>query len=1293
MRSSTRHGQIRRGMLVCVLLLAASSGVRGQISVKGYTPARGLPASPRETPRSRAHAELRILEAPAVRLGPLTAEERRGPSGDRFEKRERIGAVRQAPPSAVRAMAFTRVPEGVIGLLRVVSPGARGLRLRLQNLSLPAGATLFVLSAADPEEYYGPFRDRGPGDDGEIWTPDVRGESAIIEVFVPTARTASPPFTLPEVGHLFFDANQQQQPGPCHTLVPSEWAEAAKSVGRVQTASSKGVFACTGVLLNTTNNSGIPYFLTANHCVPTQAEAGRLLIRWLDAGGSPTNETTSYGGALLSTGQASDYSLVRLNAVPSGLRFSGWTTAAPGATTSVASIHHPYDSFQRFSRGRILGEGCGGFIENAFCGNYLPVRWEAGITEPGSSGGPLWTGSPADPQLAGILSGGASSCPNTQGVDYFGRFDAAFAAFASYLTGEGCAWELSESERIVKAAGDSLTVELKARSTNKSCSWTATSNVPWIALTTPASGSGETSIRFTVAANPGTDPRAGAITIAGQQYVLTQLGVSAESCRPTQITIPATPATRTLSATSCRSILNRGAYAERFTFEGLAGQQLLPSVNSGDFDTMLLILNPDGSILGFNDDAGGTGSAILGGPSSGDPIVLPATGAYTVEVTSYEPGEAGLFHLNLQRLCLFRMPVRNFIVPPEGAALEIDVLGPPDCAFEAASTIPWVKISSGGAYTGAQKVKVTVEPTTEYAVASWQDKRVAVFRIAGQDVEIIQRLKCGRFTLLKTSAGVGALPGIGERLSFISTGLHCDWTLTTDVPWIGFDGPASGRGYIETSYRIEAANLGGAPRVGRIFAGEQAFTVTQQGIGTSCQSASIAIGQTVTGTFDPQCRSLTSQPELATPASYYKFSGTAGQRIAIAAFTTGASPEGETIESAWLAPPSGRFAGFWRRERRPEGLFSLQFPEAGYFTLPETGEYTIQLGAFRDRPLPASPFTLHISEVTGAACDLQLSSTREARAGAGGSGRIDVRSTGACAWKTVSLSPWITITAGANGSGTGAVGYNVAPLAGTEPRAGALLIGGNLVTVMQSPRIATTVSSASYLSGAAPLSLLSIFGSGMTTRTEAATSQPLPFTLGGATVKVFLPGYLGIECPLIFVSPDQINLLVPFSQELIADAMLEIRSEAGAVTHSLLTMTRVFPGLFSANADGRGVAAAQTLRVKADGSQTWEDVFVTEPSGRRIARPIALGAPGEQVFLILYGTGFRSAAGAFPNDIQAEIGGEACEISYAGPQNALAGLDQLNLRLPNSLRGRGEVPVKLTALGREANPVTVAFAP
>jgi len=46
-------------------------------------------------------------------------------------------------------------------------------------------------------------------------------------------------------------------------------------------------------------------------------------------------------------------------------------------------------------------------------------------------------------------------------------------------------------------------------------------------------------------------------------------------------------------------------------------------------------------------------------------------------------------------------------------------------------------------------------------------------------------------------------------------------------------------------------------------------------------------------------------------------------------------------------------------------------------------------------------------------------------------------------------------------------------------------------------------------------------------------------------------------------------------------------------------------------------------------------------------------------------------------------------VAYAGPQPQFAGLDQVNLYVPRSLAGAGEVPVILTVDGVTANVVTV----
>jgi hypothetical protein len=58
------------------------------------------------------------------------------------------------------------------------------------------------------------------------------------------------------------------------------------------------------------------------------------------------------------------------------------------------------------------------------------------------------------------------------------------------------------------------------------CGWTAASSEPWIVITSPASGVGNGSVDYSVAENVDPLPRNGAITIAGQKFLVTQDGVS-----------------------------------------------------------------------------------------------------------------------------------------------------------------------------------------------------------------------------------------------------------------------------------------------------------------------------------------------------------------------------------------------------------------------------------------------------------------------------------------------------------------------------------------------------------------------------------------------------------------------------------------------------------------------------------------------------------------------------------------------------------------------------------------------
>ena len=58
------------------------------------------------------------------------------------------------------------------------------------------------------------------------------------------------------------------------------------------------------------------------------------------------------------------------------------------------------------------------------------------------------------------------------------------------------------------------------------CAWSATSNAPWIRITSGGTGSGPGTIRYTVTSNPGPTTRTGTLTIAGWTFTVAQAGTN-----------------------------------------------------------------------------------------------------------------------------------------------------------------------------------------------------------------------------------------------------------------------------------------------------------------------------------------------------------------------------------------------------------------------------------------------------------------------------------------------------------------------------------------------------------------------------------------------------------------------------------------------------------------------------------------------------------------------------------------------------------------------------------------------
>lgn len=324
------------------------------------------------------------------------------------------------------------------------------------------------------------------------------------------------------------------------------------------------------------------------------------------------------------------------------------------------------------------------------------------------------------------------------------------------------------------------------------------------------------------------------------------------------------------------------------------------------------------------------------------------------------------------------------------------------------------------------------------------------------------------------------------------------------------------------------------------------------------------------------------------------------------------------------------------------------------------------------------------ASVSGAAlCTYTISPGYKAFDGSGGIGTVTVTAPTGCTWTASSPANWVNLNSVTPGSGNGTVSYSVT--ANIAPRRATVTIAGQPFTVAQAEQVAS-FSSASYKgSGLAAEAIASAFGNNLATSTQVPASLPLPTTLAGTRVLVKDSAGTELLAPLFFVSPTQVNFLMP-PGAIPGAATVTVTNANGTTSIGTAQNDAVAPGLFTANADGQGIAAAVAVRVKPDWTQIFETVAQFE-GARWVSRPIDLGPPGEVVVLELFGTGlrYRSSLAA----VTVTIGGVQARVDYAGPQGGFAGLDQINVLVPRSLIGRGEVDIVLTADGRVANTIKV----
>jgi lysyl endopeptidase len=250
-----------------------------------------------------------------------------------------------------------------------------------------------------------------------FWGSVVEGEMLFVEAH---SETREPPaITVDRISH-GTQPFWRHKEADCYRDVNCKdgWAQIKSAIAYMQFEDVMNSVICTGSLIDDTPHTRRPWFLSANHCVSTQAEAESLIVYWnfetnYCEGPAPTAVEAfphTTGADFMTGSELSDYSLMLLHEdPPAGTAYLSWTTSAMPLDEEVAVIHHPGGAYKRISYG---------YVSNTL-GAYWTVLYTEGSTEPGSSGAPLFN---SNKELVGQLSGGEALCSAPDKTDLYGKF-------------------------------------------------------------------------------------------------------------------------------------------------------------------------------------------------------------------------------------------------------------------------------------------------------------------------------------------------------------------------------------------------------------------------------------------------------------------------------------------------------------------------------------------------------------------------------------------------------------------------------------------------------------------------------------------------------------------------------------------------------------------------------------------------------------------------------------------------------------------------------------------------------
>jgi lysyl endopeptidase len=322
--------------------------------------------------------------------------------------------------------------------LKLKSENAFSLNVIFSEYYLPKNAKVFIYNQ-DKSFIIGAFTNKNNKKSKILPTQLIPGDEIIIEYYEPKEVEFHGVLKVGTLSHdyrgIINKDGQFGTSGSCNIDINcAEGAEWQKEKHAVCRMVIRGAELCTGGLIANVKKDDVPYFLTAEHCINDENDATQTVFYFNYE--SPTcngedgsvSQTIS-GSDLKATTPNLDFALVELSRNPPENYepyFLGWDASGDPVTGAVA-IHHPNGDVKKIAIDEdklTISTYPEDYDANT---HWLVGRWDYGVTEGGSSGGPLFD---MNGRIIGDLTGGLATCSNPI-KDYYQRFSNSWDDYSS----------------------------------------------------------------------------------------------------------------------------------------------------------------------------------------------------------------------------------------------------------------------------------------------------------------------------------------------------------------------------------------------------------------------------------------------------------------------------------------------------------------------------------------------------------------------------------------------------------------------------------------------------------------------------------------------------------------------------------------------------------------------------------------------------------------------------------------------------------------------------------------------